>query len=176
MTRKCRRTDKLSYPSKRRATEVIRRMQGQRAGDAETLVAFKCEHRGLHWHIGHPGTPSDKTNGTVDFTPEEWDQATLLLWARCRDRCEACGQPLGGRMERHHRQRRAVGGDRLSNLVALHPQPGCHADVHAHPEKSRERGLIVSSYAPDPALVPLVLPDGTAWLLDDEGGRTRANP
>jgi hypothetical protein len=72
-------------------------------------------------------------------------------------------------LERHHRQKRITGGDRLANIVALHT--ACHAWVHAHPAEARESGLIVSSYAADPSEVPVMI-GGTLWLLDDEGGKT----
>jgi hypothetical protein len=76
--------------------------------------------------------------------------------------------PLISSAERHHRQRREVGGDRLSNLLLLHPN--CHALVHAHPEESRDKGWIVSAFARDPAIVPVAV--GGAWYwLDDHGGR-----
>lgn len=101
----------------------------------------------------------------------------MLLLARCGSRCEKCGQPLGNHLERHHRQRREVGGDRLSNLLALHPH--CHAWITEHPEEAREQGWIVSSSgiiggAPNPELVPVRLPDGYLWLLSDDGGKRPA--
>lgn len=105
-----------------------------------------------------------------------WAMATMSLLARCGHRCERCGHPLGDNLERHHRQRRQVGGDRLSNLLALHTR--CHQWITEHPEAAQQLGLIVSTHgpdgAPDPAEVPVMLPglSGTAlWLLDDQGGK-----
>lgn len=102
-----------------------------------------------------------------------WEEATALLLARAGHRCERCGQPLAGNLERHHRQRRAVGGDRLCNLMALHTR--CHAWITEHPEAATANGWIVSSYAPDPAEVAVYLPglSGSAWwLLRDDGTKT----
>lgn len=99
-----------------------------------------------------------------------WETITPVLLARCGWRCERCGQPLVDNLERHHRQKRVTGGDRLANIVGLHTV--CHAWVHAHPAESRDSGLIVSSYAADPAEVPVWI-GGVRWLLDDEGGRER---
>ena len=106
-----------------------------------------------------------------------WEWATMRLLARCGFRCERCGHDLGDQLERHHRQRRRVGGDRLANLLALHPR--CHAYITEHPEEARANGWIVDAegiggVAPNPAEVPVRLPGlgGTAlWLLDDDGGK-----
>lgn len=98
-----------------------------------------------------------------------------MLLHRCRSRCEWCDRPLDGSAERHHRVRRRDGGDRFSNLVLLHPK--CHWHVHAHPEEARGRGAVVSfAYAADPGKHPLIDRSGLAWLLDDQGGRTRVTP
>lgn len=90
-----------------------------------------------------------------------------MLRKRSGDRCEHCGKPLLGRAERHHRQRKQIGGDRLANLIIVLPE--CHVPViHAQPERSRAMGWIVSSYEPDPAMVPIWI-NGRRWLLDDRG-------
>lgn len=57
-------------------------------------------------------------------------------------------------MERHHRQRRRDGGDRLSNLLAVLPE--CHGEIHSHPALAREHGWIVSAFAADPARVEVL--------------------
>lgn len=75
---------------------------------------------------------------------EGWQQATVALVRRDSDRCGWCGQPLAGNAERHHRQRRRVGGDALANLVLLHSR--CHQDVHSHPLLAQERGFIVPTW------------------------------
>lgn len=100
------------------------------------------------------------------WTAEDWETANPLLLTRCAGRCEKCGHDLGNTMERHHRQRREVGGDRLANLVALHP--ACHQWVHAHPEEARANGWIVSAHDPDPAAVPVRI-GGWLWVLRDDG-------
>lgn len=106
----------------------------------------------------------------------EWETATTTLLARCGGSCERCGRPLGDRMERHHRQRRRVGGDRLANLMALHP--ACHAWITEHPQEARDAGWIVPAegpggVAPDPAEFPVRLPSGW-YLLTDDGTKTPA--
>jgi 5-methylcytosine-specific restriction endonuclease McrA len=106
------------------------------------------------------------------WTIEEWQHATMVLLTRCGSRCERCGRDLGNQLERHHRQRREVGGDRLSNLMALHS--ACHQQITEHPEEAREHGWIVSANgpiggAPNPELVPVRLPDGYLWMLFDDG-------
>lgn len=103
------------------------------------------------------------------WTAAEWEDANALLYARAGGRCECCDVALSGRAERHHRQRRRDGGDRLANLLLLAPE--CHAWVTTHPAVALDRGLIVSAHAADPAQVP-VLWRGAVWsLLDDAGGR-----
>jgi hypothetical protein len=99
----------------------------------------------------------------------EWERASSLLYARSRARCEVCGHRLLARVERHHRQRRAVGGDRLANLLYLHSD--CHAWLHAHPVEARAGGWIVSAYG-DPATTPVRLWSKALVLLDDSGGFT----
>lgn len=111
------------------------------------------------------------------WTMEEWQHATMALLARCGSRCERCGHPLGNELERHHRQRREVGGDRLCNLMALHS--ACHKQITEHPEEAREQGWIVSANgliggAPNPETVPVRLPDGYLWLLRDDGSKVPA--
>lgn len=106
------------------------------------------------------------------WTAEDWEHATPILLHRQGHRCARCGDALTDRIERHHRQRREVGGDRYANIVGLHPH--CHAWVHAHPTEARASGLIVSSHAPDPAAVAVYLPGLTGWAwwyLDDKGGQ-----
>jgi 5-methylcytosine-specific restriction endonuclease McrA len=111
------------------------------------------------------------------WTFEDWELATHALLHRCRSLCEKCGQALGTQLERHHRQRREVGGDRLANLMALHPH--CHTWITEHPEAARASGWIVSANGPiggvpDPAQVPVRLPDGYLWLLHDDGTKVPA--
>lgn len=101
---------------------------------------------------------------------EWWAEATMLLLGRSGSRCERCGKPLAGAMERHHRQRRRDGGDRLSNLLALHPS--CHQWITEHPAEAREHGWIVSASNPDPSRMPVMIAGGW-WLLDDLGGKIR---
>lgn len=103
-----------------------------------------------------------------------WEGANTALFVRSGGCCEHCGQPLNGRVERHHRQRRQVGGDRLANLLYLLPEH--HAWITEHPAEALDAGWIVSTHGPDgppdPATVPVRLPSGL-WLLDDDGGMDR---
>lgn len=96
--------------------------------------------------------------------------ATPALVTRCHGRCERCGQPLAGSMERHHRIRRRDGGDRLSNLLALHPR--CHTYITEHPDEAKANGWIVSALSGiDPTDAPVRI-DGVLWLLRDDGIKT----
>lgn len=95
----------------------------------------------------------------------------MLLQARSSLRCECCGQPLRGRVERHHRARRRDGGDRLANLVYLLPEH--HAWWTDHPEEARARGLVVSAWR-DPAGVAVLT--GRGWVYLDDRGGSRAAP
>jgi 5-methylcytosine-specific restriction endonuclease McrA len=89
--------------------------------------------------------------------------------------CECCGRKFQDQpQERHHRQRRRDGGDRLANVMLL--RRDCHRHWTEHPEEAQRRGIIVSAYADDPAAVPL-LHKGRRWvLLDDLGGTQPAQP
>lgn len=110
------------------------------------------------------------------WAPNEWVDASMTLLRRCGGRCWWCMKELNGRAARHHRQRRRDGGDRLANLILLHP--GCHnlhpASVHQHPDDARERGFIVPVWA-DPLTYPIYAKN-TWWLLDDDGGMTPTDP
>ncbi len=184
MTSRCKTTGKVIYKSKAKADRALGTIRTH-STQADTMHAYRCEDQPSHWHFGHdsklPGADSGTGEQVAQSRPPrwnsvEWDAASMTLWARARDLCEApvCGKPLNGTMERHHRQRRAIGGDRLSNLLALHP--GCHQWITEHPAEARDAGVIVSAYAPDPAAVPLLTPDGTYVLLTDDGTKEPHRP
>lgn len=106
---------------------------------------------------------------------EQWADADLALGRRSGLRCECCGEPTGGRYERHHRMRRRDGGDRLANLMVLRPR--CHAYWTEHPAEARARGIIVSALGnADVADVPVIGYSGLpgAVYLDDRGRTRRA--
>lgn len=103
------------------------------------------------------------------FTGVDWDEATMLLWARARGLCERCGNRPP--VERHHRKRRRDGGDTLSNLLFLCSD--CHRFITDQPEsatRARAQGYIVPALGiATPETLP-VLQWGTTWvLLDDDG-------
>lgn len=93
----------------------------------------------------------------------------MALLRRCGGKCWWCGKDLEGRAARHHRQRRRDGGDRLSNLVLLHPE--CHniypKSVHQNPTEAIDYGFIVPSWAEPDAFAIFV--KNNYWLLDDDG-------
>jgi hypothetical protein len=96
-----------------------------------------------------------------------WEHLNGVLFARAAGRCEQCGEALTGDVERAHRQRRRDGGDRASNVLLVHA--ACHRWQHAHPQDAQRWGWQVSSYAGDPAAVPVRLWGGASVLLDDVG-------
>jgi hypothetical protein len=90
-----------------------------------------------------------------------------MLISRCGGLCERCDQPLTrSDFERHHRMRRRDGGDRLSNLLALHSS--CHAYITEHPAEATANGWIVPVVSDDPATMPVRI-RGALWTLDDYG-------
>ena len=95
-----------------------------------------------------------------------------VMHTRARGECEGRITPKCTRFaqEWHHRQRRNVGPDTVSNGLALCKV--CHMYVtDTSPKHGRDLGIVVSSYAPDPAAVP-VMWRGKWWLLEEDGART----
>lgn len=89
---------------------------------------------------------------------------------RAGNYCEACGLP-GADFALHHRQLKSQGGkDEVCNLIAVHHK--CHNlgthSIHMRPKLAVERGQIVPSWT-TPAEFPLMLPDDSKVLLDNEG-------
>lgn len=114
-----------------------------------------------------PRRDSPRQRTAPTWTRDEWTAMDRLLQARAGGLCDCCGVPLDGACERHHRQRRRDGGDRLANLLVL--RPACHRYWTGQPEEARRRGLIVSAYVVDPGAVP-VLWRGREWLVLGDGG------
>lgn len=117
-----------------------------------------------------PKRSSPRRRTAERATAQEWDQLSILLWARSRGLCERCGDAPPA--ERHHRKRRRDGGDVLSNLLFLCST--CHRTITDQPEsvtRARALGYIVPALGiaePDDYPVKLW---GTTWvLLDDSGG------
>lgn len=88
--------------------------------------------------------------------------ARTAVLRRERFRCARCAIPSpSGHW--HHRRSRSVRDEHTH-----HPCNGvllcavCHAWVHAHPEKARNEGWIVSRYT-DPGRIPFKTPTG--WVL-----------
>lgn len=111
-----------------------------------------------------------------------------ICWQRAGGQCERCGQGLrfsdrGYAWSLHHRQPRGMGGSRApyvnlpSNLLVLCGSgvTGCHGWVEANRRDALELGLLVSRAAgTEPVLVPVTLA-GSAWWLDDYGGKERTD-
>jgi len=101
---------------------------------------------------------------------------------RDESKCSRCGTYPAA--DNHHRQRRAVGGHRLSNLILL--CRACHGFVHANPQAARDNGWIVSAYVENVELVPVkrwtsefglqwfcIDDAGAAWLMSPDAARKR---
>lgn len=104
---------------------------------------------------------------------DQWREAEGLLLVRSRGLCECCGRrpTATDPVERHHRQRRRDGGDRLANLLRL--RRSCHAWWTAHPAAAVDKGIIVRT-GMDPGQVPVRVAQRHGWwswvVLDDDGG------
>lgn len=127
------------------------------------------------WHGGRkqvrPKRAKPRRRDAPRFDRQEWDDASLKLFARSRGMCERCGNSLNGRGERHHRQRRRDGGDRLSNLLLICTD--CHREITDKPEsetRARALGYIVPALGiAEPDAYEVLLWGDTWVLLDDEG-------
>lgn len=124
---------------------------------------------------GKRSSPRRRTAPRV-ATHAEWDEFTMLLWARARGLCERCGDRAP--TERHHRKRRRDGGDRLANLLFLCTP--CHGEITDQPEsvtRARALGYIVPALGVSDVETYPVLQWGTTWvLLDDDGHATACDP
>lgn len=88
-------------------------------------------------------------------------------------RCVRCG--ASGLVQWHHRRSRRVTGTHqhcVCNGVLLCPT--CHREVHANPQESNQRGLIVSSYIDEPASIPVKTYRG--WVTHDCSGNRAVFP
>lgn len=106
------------------------------------------------------------------FRAQDWDEATMLLIARSRGRCEIGGDPLHiDSAHRHHRERRRDGGDKLSNLLLICAD--CHGSITDKPESethARRDGYIVRALGlATPESTPVLLWGDTWVLLGDDG-------
>jgi hypothetical protein len=120
-----------------------------------------------------PRRSTPRRRAAPRWTLSDWDEANRQIERRSGGRCEKCGKPRTW-TERHHRQRREQGGDRLANVVALHPE--CHQWITEHPEQAMAHGWIVSSFHPDPGAQPM-LHGVLGWvLLGDDGTTLAARP
>lgn len=101
----------------------------------------------------------------------QMSQLREIVYARCKGYCEKCGTSLKPSWALHHRKLKSRGGkDEVSNFVALHHE--CHNlgtfSVHLNPEKAEQKGLMLGSWQ-NPTECPLMLPDGSYVILDNEG-------
>ena len=125
-----------------------------------------------------PKRSTPRRRNAPRYERPQWDEATMLLLARSRGRCERCDEPLDGRGERHHRKRRRDGGDRLANLLLICRD--CHGEITDNPEsvtRARALGYIVPALGiAEPDTYPVLL-WGTTWvLLDDDGHAIACDP
>lgn len=104
---------------------------------------------------------------------------TMKQWRQIKDRDQVCvwhGEGCDPDMlVPQHRSGRGMGGsrskNRLSNGVALCSlMNGLIESDAALAAEARARGIKLSIHD-DPAVFPVVYPDGELWWLDDEGGR-----
>lgn len=103
------------------------------------------------------------------FERQQWDEASMKLFARSRGQCERCAERPPA--ERHHRKRRRDGGDELANLLFL-CKP-CHDEITDQPEsvtRARALGYIVPALGVAESLTYPVLLWGTTWVLLDNDG------
>ena len=105
--------------------------------------------------------------------PEE-RRTRKVVRARSGDLCERCGAP-GTNMS--HRKPVSQGGlwepANLIHLCGMGNASGCHGWVHADPDGiASATGWSLKSWQ-DPAVESVLYPDGTRWLLRDDGGRDR---
>jgi len=74
-------------------------------------------------------------------------------------------------MALHHRKLKSRGGkDSVANLIYVHHS--CHNlatnSIHLKPKIATEKGYMVSSWQ-DPAQAPMITPDGSTVLLNENG-------
>jgi hypothetical protein len=93
-------------------------------------------------------------------------KAREMVWERQMRACARCGN-RGYQI--HHRQRRREGGHAVGNLVGTCRV--CHEWCHAHPDKAREQGYVVTVSVDDPSLIPIRTYMG--WVLFDNDGGIR---
>jgi len=99
--------------------------------------------------------------------------------------CVRCGKSLHVTSgSRHHRQRRAIGGHQVSNVILLcgSGTTGCHGWVHAHPREARAAGWIVRAeglVAPETTPVQVVAAGQGSpliWVMLSPQGRQMKIP
>lgn len=120
-----------------------------------------------------PRRSSPRRRTAPKWTRVDWEAANPILMARCGGYCECCGLPLDGQVERAHRLKRRDGGDRLSNVLMLHPR--CHAWTHAYPTQAGHLGLILRTHQ-DPTNVPVFVRAHRWVLLTDDGTTIPTDP
>jgi hypothetical protein len=91
--------------------------------------------------------------------------------ARANGYCEVCGVAEQASMALHHRKLKSRGGkDCVANLIRIHH--GCHNlntnSIHLNPAEAERKGWMVGSWQ-EPDEAPMVLPDGSIGLLNEDG-------
>jgi 5-methylcytosine-specific restriction enzyme A len=94
----------------------------------------------------------------------------VLIFKRANGKCEACGLPILGAAQDHHRRPRGMGGssdpftDGAANGLRVHP--GCHEGIERNRTWALERGLLLSQWQV-PSEHRVKLWSGWALLGDD---------
>lgn len=128
-----------------------------------------------------PGLP----RGWIDWVAKPKlkvvEEVRLKVLARAFYKCERCGGgPTTFGFSVHHRLPRGMGGSknanlhRAANLIVLCGSgvDGCHGWVESNRDEARTLGYLL--YRIDNAWdVPFIDIDGIAWLIDDDGQKTR---
>lgn len=132
-------------------------------------------HDIITWRIRPRSAARDHSVDPRDLHTHTWQIAKTTVRRRDNDQCQRCGQH--GTHDVHHRIPRGMGGAntahayRASNLLTL--CRACHHHVEQHRAAARDQGHLVPTGI-DPEHWETIDHAGRAWLLHDDGTRTRA--
>jgi hypothetical protein len=140
-------------------------------GEADAGKNLLCLHGLPRGWIDWVAKPKLKVEDEVRFT----------VLARAFYRCERCeGGATAFGFSVHHRLPRGMGGSKNknlhkpANLIVLCGSgvDGCHGWVESNREQARQDGYLL--YRIDNASeIPFIDNRGVAWLIDDDGQKTR---